>query len=468
MSIDSIVVYTDGSAIPNPGLSGYGFYGIDNRGHIFNGYGPVDIRGSNNAAELTAAIRAISYFNSLKVKSIEIISDSKYVIDGIRSINTWRKNKWLTSTGTPVANMPLWVSLDVAIEKQKAIGTIKFTWVKGHNGNVGNEAADKNANIGRLALGKGDTTNFCEETIPSIPKVIIEDKKEVAIKPKKTPPVEKLHPLISGKQWFFNTNQTELFPDGRWFYTVTNYKNIKDKKNKDVAKLSADTGYSVVILNEPILTLNSLRSKFNNAFGNLTIPVIAELATITKASIWPTLVETDNSGTVIKGNLGVHSDSSVLAEVLTPPRQVYKLESIFIQGITKIDAYENKTGNDIFIDITTQLLTSNSKGKQAIADIYKTDTKVLLIDNISVDVGRNLSVKLIPNVDVIPRNNLSALVKHIKEPVIVTLVLFDVNITDRLVSSYRVCTIISNSEFTAIYFSPDSNYRIVTQMDTTK
>jgi ribonuclease HI len=73
-------------------------------------------------------------------KKIEIYTDSKYVKMGITEwIKNWKKNNWKTSSKKKVKNIELWKELDNLSEKHQ----IKWSWVKGHSGNVFNEEVDQ-------------------------------------------------------------------------------------------------------------------------------------------------------------------------------------------------------------------------------------------------------------------------------------------------------------------------------------
>ena len=98
---------------------------------------------TNNRMELTAAIEAL---NALKDSSSVILhTDSKYVMDGINDwMPNWKKRGWKTSAKKPVKNKDLWQALDAAVARHK----VDWRWVKGHNGNAGNEMADELANKG--------------------------------------------------------------------------------------------------------------------------------------------------------------------------------------------------------------------------------------------------------------------------------------------------------------------------------
>ncbi|MGY9025449.1 MAG: ribonuclease HI [Candidatus Pelagibacterales bacterium] len=131
----NINIYTDGACSGNPGPGGWGVY-IDNNGEI------VELSGNesettNNRMELQAIIEALSYFSD--ISKINLFTDSKYVIDGANSwMVNWKKNGWQTAQKKPVKNKDLWIKLDTLIQTHK----LTWNWVKGHDGNFGNERAD--------------------------------------------------------------------------------------------------------------------------------------------------------------------------------------------------------------------------------------------------------------------------------------------------------------------------------------
>lgn len=91
--------------------------------------------------ELTAAIEALQYlYNERGASTIVVRSDSEYVC------NLWG----LKPNASPrMPNWEKWTSLRYAIGLHM---DVRFSWVKGHNGDVGNEIADKLALAGRLSL----------------------------------------------------------------------------------------------------------------------------------------------------------------------------------------------------------------------------------------------------------------------------------------------------------------------------
>ena len=130
------IIYTDGACSGNPGIGGWGVVILinDNDPIFLNG---GEIQTTNNRMELTATIKALKHFKEHQL--ITLITDSKYVKDGIESwITNWKKNGWKTASKKPVKNKELWLELDSQIAKHK----ITWEWVKGHAGDKYNERAD--------------------------------------------------------------------------------------------------------------------------------------------------------------------------------------------------------------------------------------------------------------------------------------------------------------------------------------
>ena len=131
-----ITIYTDGACSGNPGSGGWGVVIIeDNKNETFLNGGDNDT--TNNKMELTATIQALKAIE--KKSAITLITDSKYVKDGIQSwIQNWKKNGWKTAAKKPVKNKELWIELNELIARHN----ITWEWVKGHAGNTHNEKAD--------------------------------------------------------------------------------------------------------------------------------------------------------------------------------------------------------------------------------------------------------------------------------------------------------------------------------------
>ncbi|MDA0220306.1 MAG: ribonuclease HI [Proteobacteria bacterium] len=136
-----IEVHTDGACSGNPGPGGWGAL------LAWNGL-TKELKGgeaatTNNRMEMTAAIRALE---SLKRPStVDLFTDSTYLRDGIMGwLAKWKKNGWKTTAKKPVKNEDLWRRLDEAAAGHEIV----WHWVRGHDGNPGNERADELAREG--------------------------------------------------------------------------------------------------------------------------------------------------------------------------------------------------------------------------------------------------------------------------------------------------------------------------------
>lgn len=129
----NIEIYTDGSALGNPGKGGYGIvlkFG-DKVKKLNQGF----LETTNNRMELMAVIVALESLTS-KNYPVHIYSDSKYVIDAISKgwLDSWVKKNFKAK-----ANIDLW--------KRYLISSKGFDlhlhWVKGHAGHFYNEMCDE-------------------------------------------------------------------------------------------------------------------------------------------------------------------------------------------------------------------------------------------------------------------------------------------------------------------------------------
>ena len=128
-------LYTDGACRGNPGRGGWGAI------LVWGGYEKEMSGGeretTNNRMELIAAIEGLS---ALKEPcSVTLYSDSKYLVDAFLCgwVYSWRKCGWRRGKDE-LKNPDLWERLYALTE----VHTVKFVWVKGHNGHGYNERCD--------------------------------------------------------------------------------------------------------------------------------------------------------------------------------------------------------------------------------------------------------------------------------------------------------------------------------------
>lgn len=136
------IAYTDGACAPsNPGPSGWGAVLIEpGGGPETDHYGFIG-PGTNQIAELTAAIEGLG--RTPPGAEVELVSDSQYVLKGLTEWRAgWERKGFRNSKNEPVANLALWKRLYAAADVRR----ISVRWVRGHSGEPYNERADALAN----------------------------------------------------------------------------------------------------------------------------------------------------------------------------------------------------------------------------------------------------------------------------------------------------------------------------------
>jgi len=152
-----IIVYTDGSALGNPGPGGYGVVIVKNKKTIelSKGYKHT----TNNRMEMMAVIAALEELGKTE-KPVKIFSDSQYTLNGITKgwARNWRKNGWKKSDGKPAKNSDLWGRILDIVDR---FPELSFQWVRGHAGNSMNERADELANGIAQTRALSEDTGYC-------------------------------------------------------------------------------------------------------------------------------------------------------------------------------------------------------------------------------------------------------------------------------------------------------------------
>lgn len=142
----AVEIYTDGACKGNPGPGGWGALlrtgGTEKE--LFGGEPGT----TNNRMELRAVIEALSALK--RPCDVLLHVDSQYVLKGMTEwLPGWKAKGWRTADKKPVKNVDLWQQLDALVNG--AGHRIEWRWVRGHNGDPGNERADELANRGVLA-----------------------------------------------------------------------------------------------------------------------------------------------------------------------------------------------------------------------------------------------------------------------------------------------------------------------------
>ena len=164
------IIYTDGSAIGNPGPCGVGIYMVsaDTGEALGRAYGI----GHANVprAELMAVALAVRL--TPEGAEIDLYSDSEYVVRQVPRLQEYREAGWKRETRNGYKrlwNRDLWQKLDGLLRTR----VVRVHKVRAHSGVEGNELADQLAGIGAtwanrsaVAAGAGGDACLCPEPVP--------------------------------------------------------------------------------------------------------------------------------------------------------------------------------------------------------------------------------------------------------------------------------------------------------------
>ena len=171
--MQKVTIYTDGACSPNPGKGGWGAWIVEPNLELCGGMEKT----TNNQMEMMAAVKALE---ALETRSnVTLYTDSQYLRKGITQwIKGWKRNGWRTRDRKDVKNKELWIQLDDLCQKHSVL----WKWVKGHNGNEGNEKADQLAVKGR---GGDDLPVFESDfELVRVPKNLVHQVNELISQPK--------------------------------------------------------------------------------------------------------------------------------------------------------------------------------------------------------------------------------------------------------------------------------------------
>ena len=148
LDMPDVTIYTDGSALGNPGHGGYGIVLMSgpHRKELSAGYRLT----TNNRMELMAVCVALE---ALKFEgtNVTLYSDSKYVVEAVnqRWVFGWESKRF-----SGKKNPDLWMRFLRVYRRHK----VRFVWVKGHASPIENNRCDE------LAVAAANSTNLLEDT----------------------------------------------------------------------------------------------------------------------------------------------------------------------------------------------------------------------------------------------------------------------------------------------------------------
>jgi len=299
-----VVIYTDGSARPNPGFFGSGLHGYLYRlpegdekptkinsliatdaGYILqndlekkdalpvvvteyiDSYSASLGNGTNNVAEINAVTLFFEHYPEIgsTIKKLHVVADSKYAIEGATSwLPGWIRNNWIKSTGEPVNNREHWEKLSKHLGTFKTDAKFSMSWVRGHNDDYGNVKADYLAGIATNHSTDGLDTQFKLRSIP-----LRYHKVDVDV-----------HPMLGFKRIYFNTDP-EFNTPGLYYQTSWSGPSYI------LGKRTSEAAFSVVKLETPDTVLDTIIATQCAVPCNVNSVVYVKMDRLRSADVFP-------------------------------------------------------------------------------------------------------------------------------------------------------------------------------------
>jgi len=278
----NIILYTDGSAIPNPGFCGSGLHGyiyrdtdIDKKsGDLPSKYittnvgylesavvsrtehktvlpfryldGYVSYKGvlTNNYGEVSAFTKSIPELIKITiddhtVNTIRIMTDSMYLINIINRIKKDVDCKWKTEVNV---NLDLWINIAAILKELNTLDIgLNVDKVKGHSDILGNNIADRLAYLGMIESTKHKEDNFVLKQSEG----------------KYWKPIINRHPFLSYRQLFFINGDDEAS-------NSNSFSIMKYKKDEELGKISHIASYGIVKFHTSNEIVNNIIHTYNH------------------------------------------------------------------------------------------------------------------------------------------------------------------------------------------------------------
>jgi ribonuclease HI len=425
--------------------------------HYFDAYACFAGKNTNNFAEMKAAAIGMRHALDYDITDLEILSDSKYVCDGMEDwIYGWKAGGWRKQDGSVPSNIDQWIELDEARERliQRGV-SVKFTWVRSHTKagdaifHLGNVMADALATIGCLASKHFDEDRVVMNT--------------VAAEGYWKYTVDK-HPFISHRRMYFNTMQDYLRP-GEY------YLGDHGKDDDLLGKRTSDGAYAVVSLATPDPILENLRQYQSEMAENTDQIMFARLENLYRPETHRQLAEHGMLATeqVNKYKLDLRClDKEPLTRQCTPPKLAMRAVEAISMLAGRLGQYLSGHSSIICTDLTPILYETTSKvdkkGEETVTMKLKPEYNVgyaaLAVDanyQATDNVVKAVPVTLTLGIDMLDRNSLKRL-EELNPKVTLITWLESANV-------FRYATIVECGQDKGIWAGVYSNLRVVSEKE---
>lgn len=469
--VDGIVLYTDGSYIPNvgggAGVHGYtwaypsekektpsiihtpiGYKTKETVGNLdpvmpvnyIDSVEPIKLPTTNNRAELMALILGLTYLVETGIKKAYVLLDSQYALLGyMERMEKWAKRGWSGRDGEPIPNVDLWKSL---LELKSTLAKVEITvgmeWVEAHAKNRGNEDADKLARKGSIGASNGAKSKGFKSSFTK-------DYWNFSIS----------HNRLLEKNFLYLSVGTAAVEDNVYFQS-SHYPGFTMDL---LGKPSPDTGYSVIALKEKdpaIAHLHTLLIDYEKAQWPKVFSV--RLDNVFRSSNIGDLME---NGLDYFQNTGpnthlVDIGKQTIAELLMPPKIAYRAADAFsAMKTTLANLLDGTEVRDQFrFRITERIYEDIVEPKKSARTLLSTITNST--ETIAVPVefrGKEVELDLVVGKDLPTRNTLSAIAKEWAEVEVILWVESDY--------AFRYATLVQTRTGAGLWCAESSNIKLV-------
>lgn len=407
------------------------------------------LESTNQISELKAAIEGLNLVLELHdttpFRECLLYSDSQYMLSGITKwIVNWLNNNWLNAEGEQVKNKEYWMELNLKTQAVFEAGiNLRWGWVRGHSGDVGNEQADLNATAGITLANKRNTepqarvyegTGYWSQSVP-------------------------YNRMFSQPNWYFISNAPDtILPDGRYIY-CTGYHGIEDEY---IGRRQGEASYTLLYTKDRWPVLDVVREYQNRLMrGKEPAFIIGKLSNIKMSR---NMVELNYSHDLLLSrkrgrdyNLEMPSEDLITREV-NPPRMSYTVVESFSNLALVLDDFVKGVDGLVVTEITDMFYSIDSSKKKPVTVFSKDITTSTT--HIKVDVGYKTEsrqgtslVTLIFGKDLYVRNDLSALTERNPKIFVVTWA--------ESANVFRYATILQAEDDIAITAGVYSNLRLL-------
>ena len=131
-----IRIFTDGSALENPGPGGWaaimevkGKRASQSQGYQHTTNNRMELMGAAETLDLLVKLQSDEKIDD--VEKVILITDSEYLVSAMTRgwAKRWRKNQWIKQDGEKAKNTDLWKRILLASDRLKRV---EFRWVRGH------------------------------------------------------------------------------------------------------------------------------------------------------------------------------------------------------------------------------------------------------------------------------------------------------------------------------------------------